>query len=329
MAILIDPYRSLIPPANGLILLPNGTVFCGPVDGVARIYDPATEIFTPTCTGFLGSGYMVLLADDNVLLYDLGKNPNTFQIYNPTLNSVKRVAQTSRYASNAHGGIAKLPDGRVFLAQCNSDKAVVYNPVTDSFADVASPVSLFNQALSLSCVCLLDGRVFAPPWTQNAALLYNPATNSMIKTNGSYPITTPGGAGATMGGCILDDGRVYMNSYVGDKTWIYDPTTNTTVVAGGGVPLYGGSRAVTLPNGKVFIPPTKASGPGVIYDPVTNLHSHTADIFQPVNQSPRLLFDGRVMLCPEAGQTSIGFYGPKLASPLPASRVLAPSYNTV
>jgi hypothetical protein len=161
----IFPYPTVIDPFIGVVLLPNGQVFCVPWNSQrAYIFDPVTLTATSTTASFpAGSAYSggTLLPDGNV--YCFPASSTTARIYDYR-TGVVRSPNVTFPGNYAFLGGCLLPCGRVLLRPNSSTTARVHDVVTDT---VSTPTGAALVPTS-EAVLVPDGRIVLIPSRNNA-----------------------------------------------------------------------------------------------------------------------------------------------------------------
>ena len=175
------------PPVSGgsgsCVLLADGRVYripgyYTPTTRRAQIYDPSTNtysyalgLYPVTTRGFhLGQ----LMKDGRIFIAPTDPSCGGARIYDPfaTTDETALVATTtSNFYTGAfidiyYGGSTLLPDGRVLLVPWQADKAIIYDPITNTTVSITVPNVNVGGLLSryAGAFLLKDGRVFAVPY---------------------------------------------------------------------------------------------------------------------------------------------------------------------
>ena len=133
----------------GGVLLPDGRVFCVPINSTsARIYDPVTNTLTTPTGTYPGSGAFaggVLLPDGRV--FCVPHSSTSARIYDPATNTL--TTPTGTYPGNfAFVGGVLLPDGRVFCVPHSSTSARIYSGDFSSASFNFDPTTLLSSYLN-------------------------------------------------------------------------------------------------------------------------------------------------------------------------------------
>ena len=291
---------ALCPNASGggLMLLSDSTVLCkseaGGTDGIGNIWNR----LTPNGVGsYVGGSWSAIAAMRDTRLYfasqllmdgrmyvaggEYGTGKQTAEVYNPLTNTWTSTPALGVNISDANSEI--LADGRVLQALVTGSlrSNVIYNPVTNTFANAAACVGIHNES---AWVKLRDGSILMVDRNSTASERYRQTTSTWVAdTTVPVPLYDPYGL-ETGGAVLLPDGRAFFTGSTG-KTALYTPGiagSNGAWVAGAVIP--GGQGTPDAPmammvNGKVlcavspaptsadhFPPPTAFYE----YDPATN-----------------------------------------------------------
>jgi hypothetical protein len=250
--------RASAPLADGRVLI------VGTGGSTAKLYDPATEMFTavpgrfdPVLDAINGpragehSATPVVLADGRVLLVGATAaamfDPDTGEL-GPTASmaEVRNIAATATL----------LDDGRVLVAGgvvAGAPSAEVYDPASGTFGPAGDTALAPSYATATR---LGDGRVLLVGGElEEAAILFDPASESFTPT-GSMATARSMHAAA-----LLPDGRVLVVGGFGssgDRTVartaeIYDPDTGRFTPAPAPTGDRRAATAITLDNGDVLV----------------------------------------------------------------------------
>jgi hypothetical protein len=196
--------------------------------------------------------------------------PDKFGNYiNGTWSKLADMLNSRRFYASA-----VLADGRVLVAGGeysdaggDTDKAEIYNPVTNTWTSIGNPG--WGEIGDAAATLLADGRLLAGNLVDSRTALYNPATNTW---------TAAGNMAARSNEeawTLLPDGTVLTVSCANHpKAEKYLPASNKWVTAGSTpVELVQASSieigpGVVTPNGKVFC--IGATGHTAIYTPPAN-----------------------------------------------------------
>ena len=160
-----------ITATSGVLLLPDGRVFCAPCHTSAAIYDPvADSLFVSSASlGYDGIssryfGAVLLASGDEIAL--VPQNTSSLVIYNWRRDTVRTVAGTA----TGHLGGQLMPDGSVFLNPAASTAARVYRPDTGTLTALPDTFSGSNPIAGSHV--LPDGRLVMMPRGDSAVRTY-------------------------------------------------------------------------------------------------------------------------------------------------------------
>jgi hypothetical protein len=224
-------------------LLSDGTVLAagGYSDmASAEVFNPATEIWTPTGSMTTGRSFgRAIKLDDGRVLVAGGNGDAAFsaEIYSPTTGIWSSVASMNdgRYLS----AMSLLPDGRVLVAggSATIPSAEIYNPDDDTWSLTTNPME--SVRVGHSSVPLSNGKVLVakgdladgPPKT-NTAELFNPATglweevsDANFATGYHTATALPDGRVLFCGGVMYDP--ISLENETTSACETYDPVSNT------------------------------------------------------------------------------------------------------
>jgi hypothetical protein len=182
-----------------------------------------------------GASNMLLLTDGSVMCQQQGGaqwkklTPDSHGSYvNGTWSNLAPMHWTRRYYASA-----VLKDGRVFIsggeysnAGSETNRSEIYNPVTDTWIEIAPPPG-WTRVGDAACAVLPDGRVLLGNLDDTRTAIYDPATNSWI----AGPVK--GSRSAEESWVLLPDNTVITvrcdNSRIADK---YVMASNSWVSGG-------------------------------------------------------------------------------------------------
>ncbi len=197
---------------DGRVLIVGGSGYDSSFIGVntAEIYDPATEIFTPTANLNHERIYhtATLLGDGRVLIVGgtyAGSIKITAEIYDPVAGTFTPTGNMNQQPPPHTATL--LPDGRVLIVGSgdnnSSTTAEVYDPVDGTF----TPMANLNQPRSSHTATLLgDGRVLIAGGvlSSSTAEIYDPVAGTFTPTaNLNQPRSSHTAT-------LLPDGRVLI-----------------------------------------------------------------------------------------------------------------------
>jgi len=170
----------------GGTLLENGNVLLSPFNMTHYgVYNPRTNTASNSAmpAGYTTeSVYGCCLAPNGKVLF-IPYNTTNFWVYkNGVVTSVNNTAP----GNQAFRGGILLKSGEIFCVPYNSDKAAIYNPVTDA---VRYTSALFTGLKSFETGTLLpDGRVFLCPSQNKSFVIFDPVTEYLETINFSANI---------------------------------------------------------------------------------------------------------------------------------------------
>jgi N-acetylneuraminic acid mutarotase len=283
---------------NGQVLVAGGVTSAAPPDfgrtGTAELYDPATEVWTPTADmGTTRSWHTATLLNNGKVLVAGGFSSDTLgsaELYDPVSRTWSWTGNfTPRYGHTA----TLLEDGRVLAAggsndgDLNStlDTVETYDPAAGAWS--AAP-SLTVPEISHTATLLKNGEMliaggYLPQWVQsavpqysfvasatslNTALLYDPAA---VKWSSTGLLNAPRDAHTAT---LMPDGRVLI---VGGETFqgqypdtqhqtlgsaeIYDPVAGGWTWTNGLNTARSRHTATRLADGRVLVAGGQSDGP--------------------------------------------------------------------
>ena len=136
-----------------------GAATCNGDTQMADLFDPATNLFTPTANKLNSPRYYtraVLMVDGRVFISS-GNDPN-IEIYDPDTDKFTQIAHTQ---AHIYGFVVRLRDGRVLLGGGDGGitAAELYDSDAGTFAATATP--MVQGRSMLTAHTLPDGRVLA------------------------------------------------------------------------------------------------------------------------------------------------------------------------
>jgi N-acetylneuraminic acid mutarotase len=299
----------------------------------AEIYDPATNLFTPTAPmNSARAGHTaVALLDGRVLVAGGNENDitslNSAEIYDPTAATWTLVAPMS--AARAGYAAILLPSGKVLELGGTGE---VYDPVANSWSTSNGPPMIGNPTAQhdyVTATLLPSGSVLATGASiisafesSTAVEIYDPATNSW------GPVLNLAESRAGPTATLLATGNILVAAGVSPcgtlaDAELFNPVSGTSTIVGSRTGGGGGATTSTLSDGSVLA----AGGQLVcsanlttvaatyLFNPSTNLWTPTGPLPTPVyDHTATVLADGSVLV---AGGSNFG--------PVATSQIFSPA----
>jgi len=179
------------------VLLASGKIIIGGSDNTADIYDPGTNLFTPsagTMTVGRSNSAAALLVSNKVLIAG-GVSDSTAELYDPVGDSF--AATTGPMAAARSNFVAILLNNNKVLCAGGDDgagnalsAAELYDPVSDTFSATGS---MNIPRRGYAAVKLADGKVLivggataaSPPDPTATAEIYDPVAETFTLTSGT------------------------------------------------------------------------------------------------------------------------------------------------
>jgi hypothetical protein len=207
-----------------------------------------------------------------------------------------------------------LNDGKVLIANWDTNVAELYDPTTGIFTQIGS--TLFSHLVGATATRLLDGRVLIAGGNgaPNFAEVYEPATGVFNQTG---MLNVPRNYHSAV---LLADGRVLIagGHFLGSATAeIYDPVSGSFSLTGSLHTDRAGAVASLLTNGRVLIAGGNSHGlclgSAEIYDPTSGDFSNTGNMNEARclgSQSGPVLSNGKVLIVGGLFNLSAELYDP-------------------
>ncbi|BAT22665.1 hypothetical protein [Yellowstone lake phycodnavirus 3] len=176
--------------------------------------------------------------------------------------------------ASGYFGSLYLPDGRVMLCQCSSGLIGFYNPRTQVYSSVASPVASGQQQFK-GAVLLPNGNVaFTPTYSANVGM-FNPITYTFSNIG---PIAAVNST-LSLGAVLSPTGNIVCIPQNSGNVIEANPTTrvisNVARVGTSALNLFQGG--CLLPNGNIVMAPYFSANIGM-YNPYTSAFSNVGPI---------------------------------------------------
>lgn len=282
--------------ADGRVLVAgsDGSIFYSLDSRAAEIYDPATNIWTPTGFMTMGrSGHLaVLLNDGRVLVAGNQWGDTSAEIYDPA--SETWTPTGSMNDSHGHGTISLLPDGRALVVggdtfdfvqgEITTSTAEIYDPATGTWQYTGS---LSGPRRYHTATTLADGRILVAAgrdqnnaWLDSAEI-YDPATGTWSLTGPMNDSRYAHTATLLQNGQVLVTGMPNVPNVNLFSSELFDPATGTWFYTTDSPEERWDHTATLLDNGDVLIAGgTQTSIPAIGFDKVT------AYLYTPDNNTP-------------------------------------------
>ena len=354
------PVAPAIPVASPLgtaasILLANGKVLIagGGIGGTAEVFDPATELFTPTGAmvnqgdGFSGT----LLQNGKVLFVTGGINEAaaaTAEIYDPASGIFTAVGNLN--LARGFDTATLLRNGQVLIVGgWSTPAAELFDPVTGNFALTGS---VQEPRIAQHATLLADGTVLvaggdAPLAAISSVEVFNPTAKSFNSKSQFLKVARTDHAWAKLadGRLLLTGGEDFALNVLASAE-IYDPASGASTLAGSMGQARHGHTATLLNNGNVLIvggySDSAGAGNGTtlaataeIFDPVSGKFTPTAGPnIARAYHTATLLPSGDVLIAggatgaaSQSPTSSVEIYDPVAQTFTPAGNMFAPRYN--
>jgi WD40 repeat protein len=239
---------------DGKVLVVGGERGDIGVRGTAEIYDPSTDIWTPTeMTNLARTSHTATLLPDGKVLIAGGLNGNvdsapatTAEIYDPSSDTWTLTARM-HYPRIAGHATALLETGKILVAGggYQDPTAELYDPDTGVWTLTGS---MRVPGDHLAMTTLPDGKVLVAGHSTDTAQFYDPASGAWTLTGATnyghpYPALTR-----------LLDGKILITGGPTRTVELYDPSTNSWALGGNlhAMPITR-HAATRLENGRVLI----------------------------------------------------------------------------
>ncbi|MEY2609162.1 MAG: hypothetical protein QOH31_7059 [Verrucomicrobiota bacterium] len=319
--VYVGPFAATTLLANGKALITGGVDASGNDTAVAQLYDPSTQIFTPTGSMQLArrEHTSTLLADGRVLIAGgrggtaiFSATTATAEIYDPVAGTFTSTGTPMNAPRRLHTATA-LADGTVLLAGglgagADQNTAEIFDPKTGSFTLLTATLATARE--THTATLLPDGTVLVAGGssggvTLSSAEIYNPSTRSFAAL--PAPMNSPRSIFNTL---LLPTGKALLVGGISDSTGtiatataeLYDPTGGTFTSTGSMSSARAYFTANSLPNGQVLaaggLPTyTFALATAEVYDSASGTFSQTGSLSSPrAQQTSVTLNDGTVLV---------------------------------
>jgi hypothetical protein len=350
---MATPYTgaAAVPLASGKVLIAGGASSGAIFNTIAELFDPNTNLFTPTGTmvnprqAFTAT----LLQNGNVLLaggqLSTGAVTSSAEIFDPTTGLF--AATGSMHVARDFHTASLLPNGQVLIAGgggavSRPASAELYDPASGTFLLTGSleETRLYHTATALTSGAVVIAGGFAGQLLSSVES-YNPTT-AIFTSQSVFMSVARAGHAATE----LADGRVFFTggqdafSNVISSAEIYDPVAGTFSLTGSLIQGRFGHTATLLQNGNVLVVGGYSDpegsvlvGTAELYSPLTGTFSPTSNPNVPrADHTATLLANGNVIIAGGqigGSQTTTGteLYDPNSGSFALAGNMPAPRYN--